>query len=291
MTWILRALWVLLPLLSGPLFGDALHRSDTPFRTVMSLALWITWAVGLVATLIPQPITLTVIRVLATGVIPFAVRALFAGIDLSITHVVGLVAVVGTAAVSMMPDIAAVFIDGESYGDERRLPLKPPSGAVLGPLPVAWLVTVGGLSVGPILLARGLWLLGLVIGIPGLALAWFGGRSLHTLARRFLVFVPAGFVVHDLIALNDPILFRREDVQVFGPAFEDTVATDLTLGASGLALEARFTRALTVPLRQLPKRGTEAPEPEPRNIRAVLISPSQPGAVLAEARKRNLRVG
>jgi len=280
MLWALRGLWV---------------------GTWMSVALWALWAVGLLATFVPQPLTLTMVRVLATGAVPFAIRALVLGLNdngfgadgsgLSGLHVLGLGAVLASAAVAMMPDIAAAFVDGVSYGDERRLPLRPPAGAVLGPLPLAWVATVAGVSVGPILLARGSWLLGLVLGVPGLALAWVGARSLHTLARRFLVFVPAGFVVHDLMALNDPILFRREDVQVFGPAFDDTVATDLTLGASGLALEARFTRPLTVPMRQLPKAGAEAPEPEPTDIRAVLVSPSQPGTVLAEAAERRIRVG
>jgi hypothetical protein len=37
-------------------------------------------------------------------------------------------------------------------------------------------------------------------------------RSLHSLARRFLVLVPAGVVVVDPLTLADPVLMRREEI-------------------------------------------------------------------------------
>ena len=40
------------------------------------------------------------------------------------------------------PDYAVqsgeAFVDGSSYGDERRMPLRPPVAVLAGPVPLAW---------------------------------------------------------------------------------------------------------------------------------------------------------
>ena len=35
------------------------------------------------------------------------------------------------------------------------------------------------------------------------------GRALHQLTQRWLVFVPAGLVVHDHLSVGDPVLFTK----------------------------------------------------------------------------------
>ena len=67
----------------------------------------------------------------------------------------------------------------------------------------------------------------------------FGLRSLHQLNRRWVVLVPAGLVLHDHLALNEPTLFQKSEIDLIGPASIDTDATDFTQGAYGLALEVR----------------------------------------------------
>lgn len=292
--WGFRLVWVVLPLLAGPLFADALNPTEPGFRRAVSIGLWVLWAVGLLAALLPHPFTLTPVRLIATGAVPAAIWAAAAG-PTNGWAAIGVLAIMVAAGVSLLPHIAAVFVDGESYGDERRLPLRPPRAVLMGPLPLTWLAAVVGFCAGPLLLADGRWLLGALITVTGFAMAAAASRSLHTLTRRFLVFVPTGMVLHDLTVLTDPVLFRREDIQVLGPAFTDSVATDLTLGGSGLALEARFTRALSVPVRTPRPKGTTRadvlPPSESEDLRAVLVTPSQPGEVLAEATRRRIRVG
>ena len=63
--WSLRGLWVALPFAAGPAFSDALDGASTPVRTVASVGLWLAWAVVVVAALVPRPVGLTALRVVA----------------------------------------------------------------------------------------------------------------------------------------------------------------------------------------------------------------------------------
>jgi hypothetical protein len=122
--------------------------------------------------------------------------------------------------------------------------------------------------------------LALAAGLPA---TWWGARVLHSLARRWLVFVPTGVVVHDPLTLTDPVLLRRGVVRSLGPAPADTDALDLTGGASGLALEVR----LNEPVALVPVARGRRPA-EVTDVDALLVTPSRPGRVLAEARRRRL---
>ncbi|HEX5367058.1 MAG TPA: hypothetical protein VFW63_10415 [Acidimicrobiales bacterium] len=282
--WPARATWAVLPLLAGPAVGGALGDASRPVQLVASVGLWAGWAVVLVATLVPTTVSLTALRVAAPAAVAAATAALVAeGVDGA--DVVGVVGAVVACLAALAPETAEAFVDGSSYGDERRLPLRTPVGLLAGPVELAWLAVVAGGATGPLLLAARQWAAGAVALVAGVPAAWWGLRALHTLARRWLVFVPAGVVVHDPLTLLDPVLLRRQDVAALGPAPADSRALDLTAGAPGLALEVR----LSGPVELLPLGRGRAPAPlTPAS--AVLVTPARPGRVLAEARRRRLRV-
>jgi hypothetical protein len=110
-------------------------------------------------------------------------------------------------------------------------------------------------------------------------------RSLHGLSRRWLVFVPAGVVVHDDLALADAMLFQRRGVTGLRPAPADTDALDLTRGALGLVLELALGEPVTV---NVTTPGT--PVGKATTCTAMLLTPTRPGAVLSEARSRRIAV-
>jgi hypothetical protein len=126
-----------------------------------------------------------------------------------------------------------------------------------------------------------------VVGVlalaAGLPAAWWGARVLHSLARRWLVFVPNGVVVHDPLTLSEPVLLPRTIVRPLGPAPAGSDALDLTGGASGLALEVRLTEPVTL----VPVARGRRPA-EMTDVDALLVTPSRPGRVLTEARRRRL---
>ena len=126
----------------------------------------------------------------------------------------------------------------------------------------------------------------MLAGVVGLPLAAVLARALHGLARRWIVFVPAGLVLHDPLSVADPVLFRRQVVESVGPAPAGSDALDLTQGAPGLALELGLREKVPMVLVR-PGRGGDQAGASAR----LLFTPTRPGRVLREAAARRLPVG
>jgi hypothetical protein len=206
------AVWVTLPLTAGPAASDALSSWDGAPRVVAEVLLWSAWALGLLATVAPRPPLLTAIRTIAPALLVLAVAtAIWA--DTDALAAVG--AVVATALAQTLVSGSALAVDAANaiaYGDERRFPLRTPPGLYAGPLPIARALVVAGLAGGPLLIADGDYVLGILAVLAGLPLALFLARALHSLSRRWVVLVPAGLVVADPLTLADPVLFIREHI-------------------------------------------------------------------------------
>jgi hypothetical protein len=280
--WPVRVAWLVLPLVTGPALGDALADTSRPVQLVASIGAWGAWVAALVATLVPTTVSLTALRLTAPSGVAAALAALVADGPGAAT-VGGVAAALIVALIALAPETAEVFVDGSSYGDERRLPLRTPAGLLLGPVELAWAAVAAGVAAGPLLLAARQWVAGAVALVVGIVVAWCGVRAMHTLARRWLVFVATGVVIHDPLTLLDPILVRRSQVASLGPAPADAEALDLTGGASGLALELRLAEPLDL-LPAGPRRGSA----ELVEVTALLVTPSRPGRVMAEARRRRI---
>jgi hypothetical protein len=280
--WALRLLWAALPFTLGPTLAAAMETASRPVQVVASVGLWLWWGAVVLATLAPRPAGLTAVRVSAPATLAAAGVAAAGGHASPLA--LGWTAVV--AGVALAPVTARLFVNGAAYPNERRFPLQVPGALLLGLLPAAWLLAVGGLVAGPLLLAARQWATGGVALATGLPLSAVLLRSLHSLSRRWAVFVPAGIVLHDPLALTDPVLFRRQDVEVLRPAPADTSALDLTQHAPGLALELVMREAVPLAVVRPGSRDGQA-----GTASRLLFTPSRPGAVLDEARARRIPVG
>ena len=289
--WLALALWVSLPVAAGPAFADALDPRSRPVQLVASIGLWVIWAAIVGAALVPRSTTLTAVRIAMPASVVAAAWAAIATPTFAADDVVALTVTLLAAIAALSAFTGAVFVNGSAYGDERRLPLRPPLALLLGPVELAWLVCVVGAAAGPLLLAAGSWVVGGVALAIGWPAAWFAARALHGLSDRWVVFVPAGFVVHDLMALTDPLLLPRRLVTSLGPALADTRSADFTLGSAGLALQVDLIEP--VEITPVPRRTSpgQRPKPEPARVDSLLFAPTRPGAVLREARRRRLPVG
>ena len=279
----LRAAWVVLPLALGPAVAKALPALSPGPRSTASTALWLLWAVGLTVTLVPLPVTLTALRLGVPALAAVALWSAPAGTD-AFRTTAGLAATTLVVAAAFSASTSDRFVDGASYGDERRFLLRTPGPVVLMLGPMATLAALAGLTIGPVLLLDARWVAGglaVALGVPTTALAV---RALHRLSRRWIVLVPAGLVLHDHLALAEPTLLQRAGLARIGPAAVDTDAADFTQQARGLALEVRCREPHDV----LPaSRGRTT---EVAAIEAFLCSPNRPDVGLGEAGRRRLPV-
>ena len=277
--WALRAVWLVQPVTLGPALADGFH--DLDGHTFLSVSAWVLWGLGLLATLVPRPVTLTTIRIGGPAAAALSVWTATTVDDAALVAVaLGGAFVLGV--LSHWPAVADTYVDGASYGDEKRFLLRAPGPVVLALGPLAWALTVAGVVVGPLLLASGDSAVGSAACVAGLPIAAASARALHHLHRRWIVLVPAGFVLHDHLALADPTLLPRDALTSVGPASADTDAHDLTQAARGMALEVRCREPHD--LRPASRDGSA----EVVVTEAILCAPARPDAVLAEAKRRRL---
>ena len=284
MAWVLRAAWLALPVTLGPALADSLHETDRGLQTTASVGLWALWSIGLLATLIPQPVSLTAIRIGGPATVAAALWAAVSA-DEPIGAVIGMAAGLVVGACALSAPIGDLFVDGASYGDERRFLLRAPGPVALLLGPVAWMVAVLGTISGPLLVADGRWIPGTIACVLGFPLVVVAARAIYQLNRRWVVLVPAGLVLHDHLALAEPTLLQRGSLTRVGPAAADTNALDLSQAAHGMALEVTCTE----PHEILPTSRNSVAEVQ--SVSAFLLTPARPDALLAEAKRRRLPVG
>ena len=268
------------------LLGDLIHPSlrpaDDAAQTTVIVAMWLAYAVVLAALLLPGPRALTVARI---GMPAGGLEAALAAADAndSVAVVALFAGLVGTIVV-LQPLYAEAQVDAASYGDERRFLLRPPGPVMIALIVPMWAVAVAGVAAGPLLLADRGWLSGIVAAAVGLPVAAFAAHTLFRLSRRWLVFVPNGLVVHDHLAVTEPLPLSRRTVDSIGPARTGTGAADLTAQAFGMALELRLTKPVKVGVMTGRNRSEE------RSLTALLVSPGRPAAVLATAERRGIKL-
>ena len=287
-------LWFSLPWSAGRLFGEALAQTSAAFARTASIGAWGGWTLGLAALLMPTAVSLTIVRFLAPAGLAascWAVAATTATVSGAATA--GVICAGSICVLAALPPLGSRFVDAMSYGDERRLPLRPPQAVLLLLLPLTWAVTLGGLTAGPLLWAAGHGLAGpLLLGF-GLPAAAAGARSMHSLSRRWLVFVPGGVVLHDHFTASAPTLIRRNQIASLrpAPAFrgkDDPPVRDLSAGAGGLVLELRLSSSVLIQLRG--SRATQKTQ-KTEKLEAMLLVPTRPRLALEVAAERKIPFG
>jgi hypothetical protein len=231
---------------------------------------WLAWIVATVGTWLPHPAGLTAARC----ALPVLVALCAAVADGSTASIAGATAAVLAAMLSASAHFGQHFVQAGAYGDERRWLLRLPAPLAL-PTLIGWLVLVG-----PVVAAFALGGTGDAVGAGILAAVSFVAivfvpRRLHRLSRRWLVRVPAGWVVHDDVALEENLLLRT--VAGMAPAPADTAALDLTCLAPGTPLELTLAAPVQVRPTALVQRVARCGPLE--TTRSILVAPSLPATV------------
>jgi hypothetical protein len=270
--WSARVAWVALPFTAGIALADALDGWSRRPAIVAMVFLWAAWLAGAVALFAPRPWGFAILRVVAPSAVVVAALASAPGA----IRITGIAVGVLAAVLALGAPIARASANAVAYGDEDRYPLTVPPTIALAPLPVAIAVIGFGLAGGPLLLADGRIVVGIVALVVGLPLAALAANSVFSLSRRWFVLVPAGAVIVDPLTLADPILLPREQLVSLRP------------GADGAALDLRLGPArgpLTITLRE------PAPFVRRRGRAGAAVAPTDVVRIGVVDRDRLLEIG
>jgi len=276
--------WIPIPLLGYEVFGSALSSKSASVQTTVALSLWILWSIVFLISLIPSASLLTVYRV----VVPISVVAsIWSSIEaeMNASSILLLFCSAICFSISLLPSIGFWFINGSAYGDEVRIPLRAPGPLLLGPVPLAWIVVASSLIFSIIYLSSQKYVFGFIVFTIGSGLSYFSYRSLAALSQRWLVFVPAGVVLHDNMVLADPFLIRKSMIKGISPALASTDGLDLTMSSLGMSLEVELYEPAGLSLQMNPL----AP-PEVNEVTSFLVSPSLLSTTLEQASARNIAI-
>ena len=282
--WVARGAWVLVAIVGGAAVEGAVTDRSDAVRWVAGIGGWALWAIVMAALAVPAVRSLTAARIIAPlSIVIFAVSAVAGARALDLV-LLAVPAVVACAAI-FTADFGRAFVQASSYGDEERLPLRFPVGAGSAAV-ILWVLWAPAVVLGPVLIAAQSFIVGGIVTLTAAAGIVFLVPKWHRLARRWLVLVPAGLVVHDPVVLADTLMVRSDQLAGMRLAPADTEAADLTGPASGYAIEVQATETVTTVFAFTPQ------EPNGRAIHMTgfLVSPSRPGEALRTAAARGVPV-
>jgi len=264
---VVLAAWVVLAL-SSPwqTIADDASRSVSWVLLTWS---WLLWTAVGASLLVPSPMSLTIVRI----VVPLSV-------------VVSVVAsqplAIFCSVVALIVCASPVFVDsmvqGGAYGDETRFALRTPLPYVM-PAVIAWLLFTTAIIGGSLFLAAREYVVGAILVAIGIFLSRTIPQRLHRLARRWLVIVPVGIVVHDHLVLHETIMAHTEKILSAARASNVGEAADLTGGVIGDRLTIALTEADKVVLSAITAKtlGTT----EALHVKMFCIAPRRLDAALS----------
>ena len=241
---LLAVAWLTMPLTAGAALPSLLRGASAPGKVASWTMAGIAYGAGVMALLRPGGGALAVLRLAATGALVWVgvpgVGALDAAPGGALLGLLVLVAGLAWSA-----PVAQASADASAYPGERRFALAMPPGLqwVVGPLAAA--VTVSGV-VAPVLLGAGALgssrpLAAVLVGVPGVLVAFVGAGATMRLARRWLVLVPSGVVLHDPALLHDTYRLSPDEVgavALTAPGWRRRLASSGVLDATGGASKA-----------------------------------------------------
>ena len=194
---------------------------------------WLLWTAVGASLLVPSPMSLTIVRI----VVPLSVV-----IAIVASQPIAVFCSVVTLIVCASPVFVDAMVQGGAYGDEKRFALRTPLPYVV-PAVIAWAIYTTSLVGGSILLAAQQYVIGAILIALGLFLSRTIPKRIHRLARRWLVLVPVGVVVHDHLVLHETIMAPSAKIMSVVRTAEVGEAADLTGGTIGDRITITLTEA------------------------------------------------
>lgn len=285
--WTLR-ITVIALVLVVPLIDASFDELNETARVVVSIVLWTLWAGALLSILVPSSSSLTALRLVVPAHCATTVLVVIASGEVSwATVAAAALGVVATVAATS-GDIGRHWVQMSAYGDERRFLLACPPVMIVAQV-LTWTVWFA-LAAGAVtsLTADEPSVLMIAIGIAAALLTVTGlvvlPRRFHRFSRRWLVWVPAGLVVHDHVVLAETAMLSRRAVaavDLWYPGSEPE-PLDVTGGPQRPGIVVSLHDAETMIL--APNK--EHPGGRALHVRSFLVRPTRLEPALAELTAR-----
>ena len=273
MTNALRVGWLAIAVLPQSLSAS---NAASGASTVGFWLAWGIWVIVALAVLVPHPLSLVTVRLLAPLLALHTGATVLEESTLQWSTVIALLLMIAVSATAFSARYGSVHAQAAAYGHERRHLLRPPM-AVLAPLALVWLVVA---ALGAVAMRGEQFAVSLSATALFIALAVFMLRRALVLSRRWLVFVPAGIAVHDPLLLRDTFMVRNHDVRALRDAASNTEALDVTGTTWGTPLELVLSHPHDVSLSPFGARLTGTLDR--LHVTALLVAPSRPNIALAD---------
>lgn len=263
--------------LAVPLMHEVLEELARTNRIVASSVMWILWGALLLSVLVPASSTLTVLRLVAPAHAATLVLIVSAG-GIDSRSAIALAISVIVAFLGASAETGAYFIQCSAYGDERRFPLRCPRPFV-AVVVLAWSLWFACAAAGVVLAVAGApigWML-VIIALAGFAVL---PRRFHRYARRWLVRVPAGLVIHDHLVLAETVMFPRRIVTMVGPWTGIESPGDEPFDLSGGFTSSGLVIHLTDPETVILAPTKEHPGGHAFHVRSARVRPTRTGRAL-----------
>ena len=272
----LRILLSCLPFIGAGVGGLLDDRSAAVQVTGTTLA-WAVWGTVVIASFISHPITLTVLRIGTPVVVGFMILDIF-NQGTSGAQVIRVAVSIAVLLLSFSAEIGSIYVQASAYGDEKRFALRPPV-VLIAPILLSTLVVDLSIISLPLLIAARNWTVA-AVSLAGLYVsAKYLLPRIHLLSRRWLVFVPAGVVVHDEIVLSTNLMIRKQELSQIQLARDNSAAADLSALTWGVPLEFSFNKPLDISLTSIGAKHLNTLSAI--HAQSVLIATSRPGSVLS----------
>lgn len=260
--WPVRLLWIALALVQNS----------------FTVSTWIMWALPAVALWILHPISLSIIRIASPGVVAVL---LFRLPDREFMPTPVAAAAIAVIALLLIytTEFGSTLVQAGAYGSERRFLLRLPASLIF-PVFLSWVVLFT-LFVGTEFFAtQGNWYVSFACAVLLVAALWKVGRQLHRLSQRWLVRVPAGWVIHDGVLLAENQLIRTHQIAGIKLAPADTQAIDLSGITRGIPIEFSLRELTDIRLSPLLSKITKTVDV--LHVKQLLVAPNQVHLIVNE---------
>ena len=272
-----------LPFIGSGVGGLLDDRSAAVQMTGTTLA-WAVWGTVVIASFISHPITLTVLRIGTPVVASFMIFGVF-NQGTSGGKIICAAVSIAVLLLSFSAEIGSIYVQASAYGDEKRFALRPPV-VLIAPILLSALIADLSIISLPLLVAAKDWPVA-VVSLTGLYISvrYFLPR-IHLLSRRWLVFVPAGVVLHDEIVLSINLMIRQQELAQIQLARDNSAAADLSALTWGVPLEFSFNKPLDVSLTSIGAKHLNTVSAI--HAQSILVATSRPGAVLSAYKTKTI---